>query len=298
MSLIESPHDSRPASSLPDRLRLGAVELTVSDIPRSVAWYQHALGLHVHHHDDSTAGLGDGRETLVVLHEDPLATPAGHGTAGLYHYALLYPTREDFARAAVRLSVTRTEIDGASDHGFHEAIYLPDPDGNGIELAADRARELWPAHGDAAAARPRPLDFSSLIATVAGEPPITVVPTGVRMGHVHLHVGDVPDAIAFYRDVVGFDLNSDYGVAAFLSADGYHHHVAVNTWNGVGATAPPEHTAGLRRWTATLPTADALYALRDRLSAANIRFRDVDGALVTADPFGTTVAFAAEETIR
>jgi catechol 2,3-dioxygenase len=298
MSLIESPHDSRPASSLPDRLRLGAVELTVSDISRSVAWYQHALGLHVHHQDGSSAGLGDGRETFVVLHEDPLATPAGHGTAGLYHYALLYPTREDLARAAVRLSVTRTEIDGASDHGFHEAIYLPDPDGNGIELAADRAQELWPAHGDAAAARPRPLDFSSLIATVAGEPPITVVPTGVRMGHVHLHVGDVPEAIAFYRDVVGFDLNSDYEVAAFLSAGGYHHHLAVNIWNGQGATAPAPHTAGLRRWIVELPAADDVVALAARRTAADRPYEVIDDGLQTTDPFGTAVAFLHKENDR
>ena len=297
MSLIDHIRDPRSAAAPLTGLRLGAVELTVRDLARSIAWYQEALGLQLHSHGETVAALGDGNETLVILVEDPEARPAGRGTAGLYHYALLYPTREDLARAAARLAATRTQIDGASDHGFHEAIYLPDPDGNGIELAADRARELWPEHGDAAAARPRPLDFASLMATVAGEPPITVVPAGVRMGHVHLYVGDVPDAVAFYRDVLGFDLNSDYGVAAFLSADGYHHHVAVNTWNGVGATAPPEHTAGLRRWTATLPTADALDALRGRLSAAKIRFRDVEGALVTADPFGTTVAFAAEETI-
>jgi catechol 2,3-dioxygenase len=297
MSLIDHLRESRSAAASLTGLRLGAVELTVRDLARSIAWYQDALGLRVHSHGETVAALGDGSETLVILVEDPEARPAGRGTADLYHYALLYPTREDLARAAVRLAVTRTQIDGASDHGFHEAIYLPDPDGNGIELAADRARELWPAHGDAAAARPRPLDFASLMATVAGEPPITAVPSGVRMGHVHLYVGDVPDAVAFYRDVLGFELNSDYGVAAFLAADGYHHHVAVNTWNGVGATAPPEHTAGLRRWTATLPTADALDALRGRLRAAAVRFWELDGALVTADPFGTTVAFAAEGTI-
>jgi catechol 2,3-dioxygenase len=294
MSLIEHSREPRAVAAPLAGLRLGAVELTVRDLERSVAWYQRALGLRVHSHGGTVAALGDGHEILVNLLEDPEARPAGRGTAGLYHYALLYPTREDLARAAVRLAVTRTQIDGASDHGFHEAIYLPDPDGNGIELAADRARELWPAHGDAAAARPRPLDFASLMATVAGEPPITVVPTGVRMGHVHLHVGDVPDAVAFYRDVLGFALNSDYGVAAFLSADGYHHHVAVNTWNGVGATAPPEHTAGLRQWTAALPTREALEGLRHRLVAAEMAVRDIDRGLVTADPFGTVVAFVAE----
>ncbi len=298
MSLIDHLREPHRATAPLTGLRLGAVELTVRDLRRSIAWYQRALGLQLHSHGETVAGLGDGHETLVILAEDPEARPAGRGTAGLYHYALLYPTREDLARAAVRLAATRTQIDGASDHGFHEAIYLPDPDGNGIELAADRARELWPAHGDAAAARPRPLDFASLMATVAGEPPITAVPAGVRMGHVHLYVGSVPDAIAFYRDVLGFELNSDYGVAAFLSVDGYHHHVAANTWNGLGVTAPPEHNAGLRQWTATLPTPEAVEALRRRLHAAEVEVRDLRGGLVAVDPFGTAVAFVVEETVR
>jgi catechol 2,3-dioxygenase len=297
MSLIDHFCETRPATSSLTGLRLGAVELTVRDLARSVAWYQRSLGLHLHSQGASVAALGDGRETLVVLVEDPKARPAGRGTAGLYHYALLYPSREDLARAAVRLATTQTQIDGASDHGFHEAIYLPDPDGNGVELAADRAPERWPAHGDAAAARPRPLDFSSLLHTVHGEAPTPLVTQGVRMGHVHLHVGDVPQAIAFYRDVVGLDLQSDYGVAAFLSADGYHHHVAVNTWNGVGVGAPPKHTAGLRRWTATLPTTEAVEALRGRLRAAGVEVHHADGGVVAVDPFGTRVAFTAEESI-
>src|SRR3954454_6991382 len=103
------------AARLPDALRLGAVELTVADVDRSVAWYQSALGLRVHRHEPALAELGDGRETVLVLHEDPQARPAGRH-AGLYHYALLYPSREELARAAVRLSVTHTPIQGASDH--------------------------------------------------------------------------------------------------------------------------------------------------------------------------------------
>src|SRR3954469_17730943 len=147
--------------TLPDTLRLGPVDLTVADLDRAVAWYQRALGLRVHAHEATTATLGDGSETVVILHEDPSARPAGRH-AGLYHFALLYPTREELARAAVRLSVTGTPIEGASDHRTHEAIYLPDADGNGIELAADRPREEWPE--DLGYARgPAPLDFESLV---------------------------------------------------------------------------------------------------------------------------------------
>ena len=140
--------------TLPARMTLGAVHLIVSDLDRSVAWYQRSLGLRVHAQDTGSASLGDGTATVLVLHEDPLARPAGRH-AGLYHYALLYPSREELARAAVRLSVTSTAIDGASDHRTHEAIYLGDPDGNGIELAADRPRTDWPPTSDTPAARPR-----------------------------------------------------------------------------------------------------------------------------------------------
>ena len=128
---------------LPATLRLGAVHLTVSDLDSSVAFYREAIGLRLHRREKAVAAMGAGGEDLVVLHEEAGARRAGRH-AGLYHYALLYPSRVELARAALRLVVTRTPIQGASDHGTHEAIYLPDPDGNGIELAADRPREVWP----------------------------------------------------------------------------------------------------------------------------------------------------------
>src|SRR5829696_1991759 len=130
-------------AALPATLRLGAVHLTVAELDRSVGFYEDSLGLRVHSRDDAIAALGTGEDDLVVLHELPGARRAGRH-AGLYHYALLYPSREQLARAALRLAATRTPVQGASDHGTHEAIYLPDPDNNGIELAADRPRERWP----------------------------------------------------------------------------------------------------------------------------------------------------------
>jgi len=298
MSSIDLLDETRSAHALPAGLRLGAVELTVRDLASSVVWYQQALGLHLHRRDVSTASLGDGHETLVVLHADPKARPAGRGTAGLYHFALLFETRQGLARAAARLIARRTQIDGASDHGFHEAIYLPDPDGNGIELAWDRARDEWPDPEDKSAGAPRALDFASLMATVEGEPVAPRVAPGLRMGHVHLHVGDVPEAVAFYRDVVGFELRVDFGVAAFLRVNGYHHHLAVNVWNGRGAAAPGPHTAGLRRWNVELPAAADVDALRLRLAAAGSEFRDLDGGVLAVDPFGTAVAFVAAEPVR
>jgi catechol 2,3-dioxygenase len=269
---------------LPSTLTLGAVHLTVSNLDRSVAWYQTALGLRVHSHEATTASLGDGSETVLVLVEDPLARPAGRH-AGLYHYALLYPSREELARAAVRLSVTQTPIQGASDHRTHEAIYLSDPDGNGIELAADRPRELWPADLGYAGG-PAPLDFSALLGTVAGEDPSPQVGAGLRMGHLHLHVGDVERGLAFYRDVLGFEVQANLGSAAFVSAGGYHHHLGFNVWNGVGVEPAPAHTVGLRHWTVVVPN---VQEIRARVDGAE----DFEGGFLVRDPWGTAVAFVS-----
>jgi catechol 2,3-dioxygenase len=281
--------DTQPAPALPATLRLGAVHLTVADVDRAVAWYQRALGLRVHAHEGTTAELGDGGETVVVLHEDAQARPAGRH-AGLYHYALLYPTREELARAAVRLAATGTPIQGASDHRTHEAIYLPDVDGNGIELACDRERDQWPT--DLGYARgPAPLDFDSLLATVAGEQPTARVGAGLRMGHLHLHVGDVAAGLAFYRDVLGFEEQANLGTAAFVSAGGYHHHLGFNVWNGRGVGPAPEHAVGLRHWTVQLPADAAVAEVRAQVEAAGHAAEPFDGGFLVRDPWRTAVAF-------
>src|SRR5215510_6090357 len=186
------------APTLAATTRLGATHLTVSDLDRSLRFYQDAIGLRVHSHEDGRAALGAGGEDVLVLIEEPGAARAGRH-AGLYHVALLYPSREELAFAVDRLIRTRTPVEGMSDHGTHEAIYLPDPDGNGLELAADRPREAWPeltAYGIG----PQALDVRALYAQ-AGEPRRQA--EDVRTGHLHLHVGDLEAARAFYRDVVG-----------------------------------------------------------------------------------------------
>jgi catechol 2,3-dioxygenase len=281
-----------PATSpLPATLRLGAVHLIVSDVDRSVDWYQRSLGLRVHRQEPGLAALGDGVETVIVLHEQPGARPAGRH-AGLYHYALLYPSREELARAAVRLSVTGTPIDGASDHRTHEAIYLPDPDGNGIELAADRKREEWPEDLGYAGG-PAPLDFESLVATVAGEAPAPQIGEGLRMGHLHLHVGDVDEGIRFYRDVLGFDVRANLGSAAFVSAGGYHHHLGFNVWRGRGVGPAPAGTVGLREWLVQLPTGEDVATVRARAESAGLDVEDGDGGFLIRDPWDNAVAFVA-----
>jgi catechol 2,3-dioxygenase len=290
MSSPRAVSGQRTPQVLPATLRLGAVHLTVADLDRSIAWYERALGLRVHRRDDGQAELGDGAEAVVVVHEDPQARPAGRH-AGLYHYALLFPTREELARVAVRVLEPRTPIQGMSDHGTHEAVYLPDPDGNGIELAADRPRDAWPT--DAYASGPAPLDLETLLGAVRGEAPAAHVAEGLRVGHVHLQVGDIDEALAFYRDVLGFELQANLGTAAFLSAGGYHHHVAVNVWNGEGVGPPPPHTVGLRHWTVLLPAADDVADVRARGDAAGAPVDAVPGGFRTSDPWRTAVEFVS-----
>jgi catechol 2,3-dioxygenase len=277
---------SRSATPLPDSLRLGPVELTVTNLDRSVEWYEHALGLRTHRRGDASAELGDGANTVVRLVEDPQAQPAGRH-AGLYHYALLYPSREELARATMRLVTRRVAVQGASDHGTHEAIYLPDPDGNGIELAADRPRDRWPTpEQEFSRGGPMPLDVDNLLSTVGGEQAPATVGEGLRMGHVHLHVGSIEEGLAFYRDVIGFDVWAQIPSAAFVSAGGYHHHLGFNTWQGDGVPPAPEHTVGLRHWTVQLQDSAQVDEVRSRVEVAEVALEPSENGFVVRDPWG------------
>jgi catechol 2,3-dioxygenase len=278
---------------LPAQLRLGPVHLTVADLDRSIDWYERSLALRLHGREDGRAELGDGSETVVVVEEDPEARPAGRH-AGLYHYALLYPSREELARAALRLMETRTPVQGMSDHGTHEAIYLPDADGIGIELAADRPLDVWPSFEEEfARGGPAPLDLNSLLAAIDGQSPPAEVGQGLRVGHVHLHVGDVDRGLAFYRDVLGFEERANLGSAAFVSAGGYHHHLAFNTWRGEGLGPPPPHAVGLRHWTVRLPSAEDVAEVRRRVEAAGAPLEEIEGGFRTRDPWQITVDFGS-----
>ena len=284
------------AHPLPATLRLGPVHLTVSDLERSVGWYQRALGLQLHARDDdaATAQLGDGDRVVVQLVEERGARPAGRH-AGLYHYALLYPSREELARAVVRLIRAHAPVQGASDHGTHEAIYLPDPDGNGIELAADRPRDRWTSFEEEfARGGPQPLDLEDLLRTVEGEPPAERVAPSLVVGHVHLHVGSIEDAMRFYHDVLGFDLQAMIPTAAFVSAGGYHHHLAFNVWRGPGVPAAPEHTVGLRHWTVQLDTAAEVSEVRARVEAAGSPTEAYEDGFMGRDPSGIAVRIESD----
>jgi catechol 2,3-dioxygenase len=270
-------------------VRLGPVHLTVTDIDRSAAFYERAIGLQTQRRENGRAALGAGGEDVLVLVEEPDARPAGRH-AGLYHFALLHPSRQELARAAKRLLVTRTAISGASDHGVSEAIYLPDPDGNGIELAADRPRERWGDLTDPTAIGPAPLDLDDLLASVADEEPQANAAPGLEVGHVHLHVGDIERALEFWRDAIGFEVTTSFPSAAFIAADGYHHHLGLNTWRGEGVPPVPDGVVGLRHWTIVFEDAAQVASVRERVPELEER----PGGFLARDPWRNAVHITAE----
>jgi catechol 2,3-dioxygenase len=278
-------------ATLPATLRLGAAHLTVTSLDRALAFYTGPIGLHLHRRGERTAGLGAGGEDLIVLVEEPGARPAGRH-AGLYHVALLHPCRDALAQAAQRLAVSRTPILGASDHGISEAIYLKDPDGNELELAADRSPDHW-AHLDETTLFTAPLDLDALVALEPAHEPERQVREGTVVGHVHLHVSDVDEAVRFYRGAVGFEERMALPTASFLAAGGYHHHVAVNVWRGRGIPPMPPGTVGLRRWTVVLDSLDEVEEVAERVRACGYPVEQFDEGVLLRDPDGIPLLLVA-----
>jgi catechol 2,3-dioxygenase len=277
---------------------VGAVHLTISDLGRAVRFYETHLGFTLRVRDDRTAWLGAGGPDLVVLSQCETA-PRVRGTTGLYHFAILVPSRADLARALRRLMETETVMQGAADHGVSEALYLADEDGNGIEVYRDRPRDAWPLVNGQLQMGADPIDFDDLLADQAGDHgPASVGPRvagaglarGTVIGHVHLHVSRLADAERFYVGVLGFELMQRYGPSAlFVSAGGYHHHIGLNTWAGVGAPPPPPGAIGLKHFDVSLPNDAAVAAVTARIAAAGIPTEPVDGGILVRDPAKNTI---------
>jgi catechol 2,3-dioxygenase len=277
---------------LPKEFTLGAVHLKVAEPDRSIQFYEGVIGLQVNERSGEGARLGVGGDDLIVLHQ--LATERRESRhSGLYHVALLYPTREELARVAQRIQLAGVRIDGASDHGTHEAIYLPDPDGNGLELAWDRSPERWPNLSDITAIAPKPLDIGGLFNLVSGREPEPRADPATRVGHLHLHVGDIAEALHFYRELIGFDLITEIDTAAFVSAGGYHHHLAFNTWQGLRAPPASPDAVGLVHWTIELPTAADVIEVGDRLKAGGVAPTAIDRGIEVDDPSGNRLRVVA-----
>ncbi|MGH9313683.1 MAG: VOC family protein [Vicinamibacterales bacterium] len=264
---------------------IGGVHLAISDLDRSIAFYTDRLGFRVHRRDGDAAYLGAGGPDLLVLIRTP-AAPRVRGTTGLYHFAILVPSRGDLARSLRRLAETDTVMQGFADHGVSEALYLADPDGNGIEIYRDRPRTEWPVENGRLRMTADPLDLDDLLAAA---PPssesVHALAAATVIGHVHLHVSNLAEAEAFYVGLLGFDLMQRYGPSAlFVSAGGYHHHIGLNTWAGVGAPPPPPGAIGLRHFVVRCPDVGARERVAARVRAAGLPIVPHDDGLLLRDP--------------
>jgi catechol 2,3-dioxygenase len=268
---------------------IGTVVLNVSDIPRAERFYCDILGFTSHSSSTAQCFLSAGPGNVLV----ELRTPAGllprsPRTSGLYHFCLLVPARSDLGNLLARIVMTRTPVQGLVDHHFSESIYLADPDGNGIELSCDRNRDVWKSWDEFLRMGNAPLDVESLQQEIT--PGWNGLPAGARIGHIHLHVGDLDVAEQFYHGVLGFDLMA--GIpdnARFVSVGGYHHHIAYNIWAGRGAPPAQPGSIGLNRYTITLPNNEALDDLVGRLAIAGIAIHDEEGKRTVRDPFSNSI---------
>lgn len=280
-----------PGYRLPAATRLGRVRLQVADLGRSLDYYQRVLGFRVLRRSDGTAALGahGGDAPLVELVERPGAAPVPmRGRLGLYHFAVLLPSRADLGRFLRHLSDIG-ENAGASDHFVSEALYLRDPDGLGIEVYADRPRSAWRAEGRELRMSTLPLDTASVVRE-GGAQPWSGMPAGTVIGHVHLHVGTLEQADAFYHQALGLDrVVWSYPGALFLSAGGYHHHLGLNIWAGAGAVRAPDDEARLLEWEMILPQSDAAEAAAASVEGAGHAVSRGEGGWTAADPWGTTL---------
>src|SRR5215217_4829596 len=262
---------------------VGAVELTVADLDRSVDYYTLAIGLKLLSRDSGVARLGspDGLELLVLV-EEPGAQPV-RGHSGLFHFALLLPSQQDLARWLVHAAGARVPLSGMSDHLVSEAIYLRDPDWHGIEIYRDRPRAEWEREGEFVRMATIPLDIPAVLSALEDdELDFERIPPGTTMGHVHLQVADIPSAEQFYTEVLGFDVQARYGTqATFVSAGGYHHHLGANTWNSRGAAPAPEGSAALRHATVLIPDDSELERIAARVAGAAAT---ADGGIYVRDP--------------
>src|SRR5919108_3411399 len=277
--------------ALPAETRMGPVHVTVADLARSLDYYRRVIGLDVLEQGAGRASLGANSTELLVLVEEPGARP-DDGHTGLYHFALLVPTRADLGRWLAHAARDRVQLTGLSDHYVSEAIYLRDPDRHGIEIYADRPRELWEGQVGSRMTT-EPLDAKSLL-DEAGASGLDRLPAGTVMGHVHLKVAGIPETIGFYRDVLGFDLVVErVPQAAFLSAGGYHHHIGANTWESAGAGPPPEGTAALRHATIVLPSAEARDEVARLVAESGQEPEEAPEGLTVRDPSGNRLVLVA-----
>ena len=281
---------------IPPGTAIGKVRLRVADIDPLTEFYERVVGLRGVEREGDLVRLGpEGEEPLVELVSAPTAAPPPSFTTGLFHMAILVPDRAELARSLRRVMEQGWRLTGASDHLVSEALYLRDPEGNGIEIYRDRPRDQW-GHSDTGELRMAtlPLDLDGVMADEgSSERPPNGMPAGTTMGHVHLRVADIPAAEAFYNGALGLDVMiRSYPGALFVAAGGYHHHIGLNIWETQGAPAPPEGSLGLDRYELVLPDEDERDAAAGRVGETGEPMHTGDGVLAR-DPAGNHVLLTA-----
>ena len=280
-----------PATSIAAATEIGLVSLIVADLDRSLAFYTTALGFAVLQRTGPDAVLGAAGTPLLLLTERPGALPwMVDVMTGLYHFAILLPARADLGRWLRHFFALPYPPPGQGDHLVSEALYLRDPDGHGIEVYWDRPRATWTWIDGRVRMGSGPVDVRGLLAEAerAGAS-WNGLPAGATIGHVHLQVGDIAQAKAFYHGLLGFDIVAQSPDALFVSAGGYHHHLGMNTWHSRGAGPAPPDTAGLRFFTLDLPDAEARDAVVARIAAAGVDYAASAGVVAVQDPWRTTI---------
>ena len=281
-------------SELPATTRIGRVALRVGDLDRVADFYETVVGLDRLDASDERVVLGAGGDPLLELGARPDLPERGREETGLFHTAFLLPDRSALGDALARVE-DEWRLDGASDHRVSEALYLADPEGNGVELYRDRPREEWPTADGRVQMDTLPLDLDTLRTAATGE---ATAPGGTTVGHVHLEVSSVPDSRAFYVDGLGMDLRQEWSGAAFVASVpagtsvGYHHHVGLNSWNDRQA---PGRGLGLDRFELVVPDDETLAALATRLDARGVDVETTDAGLAVADPDGIALRIRVEE---
>ena len=292
---MDAPNPSAtPTFASRTPLHIGAVSLKTRNLEALAAFYGEALGLSVMRREERGATLGAGGVPLVELELQPAARPDDPREAGLYHTALLMPTRADLARWLHHVARRKVALTGASDHAVSEAFYLDDPDGNGVEVYCDRPAESWEWTGDDLKITTDPLDIDAILREVPANASYLGAPDGLRIGHVHLRVGEVGRAEAFYRDGLGLDVTRRRHGASFMSSGRYHHHIAANVWHSAGAAVRDPDRAGLSLLVLEAADANTLAEIRARLARGGIPFRESSAGIETSDPWGTRLRIALE----
>jgi len=266
---------------------VGEVNIKVKNLDNAVIFYQNIMGFQVLEQTEGKAVLTtDGKTPLLTLEQPADVIPKEGKMSGLYHFAILLPSRADLSVFLRHLLQTGYPL-GAADHYVSEALYLNDPDGNGIEVYRDRPSTEWTWKNNLVEMATEQLDAEGILAESDAE--WNGLPSGTVMGHIHLHVGDLQKAEEFYTKGLGFDVVSYYPQAAFLSTGGYHHHIAINTWQGVGAPTPPKNSVGLNWYTLVFPNETERENVIKQLKQLGAPVKKETDFYVTSDPSGNQI---------